>query len=226
LLAGGDGADAHDERLAYLWSFSQEAVAIEQAERDIEYHYSQIWLPFEQRARVLDHFGYIDFRNETVTESGKWLADVRVDRTLLVGEALRRGILDDLTPQTMAGLMASLAADSDRSYGELYLSNDLLDVVNDFEDIIYDVSNVEWKFGIDPSEELNLSAAATAEQWASGASWTELVKRTQAEEGDLFRLLSRTGEALMQVAHLKDTNQKAAALARDTADSILRNPIR
>src|SRR5688500_9962980 len=87
-----------DERQAFLWTVSEQSAAIEKAERDIEYHYGQIWLPFEQRAKVLDHFGYIDFRSETVTQSGKWLADVRVDRTLLVGEALRRGILDELTP--------------------------------------------------------------------------------------------------------------------------------
>ncbi len=214
------------ERQALLWTVSQGAAEIEKAERDIEYHYGQIWLPFERRAKVLDHFGYIDFHAETVTESGKWLADVRVDRTLLVGEALRRGILDELKPGTMAGLMASLAADSDRNYGELYLSNELLDVVTAFEDIIYDVSNIEWKFGIEPSEEINLSAAAAAEQWARGMLWGELVKRTQAEEGDLFRLLSRTGEALMQIAHLSDSNRKAADLARTTAESILREPIR
>ena len=56
--------------------------------------------------------------------------------------------------------------------------------------------------------------------------WNELVKRTMAEEGDLFRLLSRTGEALMQIAHLKESNTAAAAIARATADSILREPIR
>jgi superfamily II RNA helicase len=122
--------------------------------------------------------------------------------------------------------MAALAADSDRNYGDLYLSNDLLDVVNDFEDIIYDVSNVEWKFGIEPSEEINLSAAAAAERWTGGMAWEDLVKRTAAEEGDLFRLLARTGEALMQIAHLKDSNPAAAEIARATAELILREPIR
>lgn len=225
VIGDGQGED-RDKRQALLWSTSNEAATIEKAERDIEYHYSRIWQPFERRAKVLDHFGYIDFRTETVTESGKWLADVRVDRTLLVGEALRRGILDDLTPRAMAGLMASLAADSDRNYGDLYLSGELMDVVNEFEDIIYDVSNVEWKFGIEPSEELNLSAAATAERWSGGIAWNDLVRQTQAEEGDLFRLLSRTGEALMQIAHLKESNAKAAAIARATAESLLRDPIR
>lgn len=225
IIAGGP-PELKDERQAFLWTVANDAADIEKADRDIEYYYGQIWQPFEQRAKVLDHFGYIDFRAESVTESGKWLADVRVDRTLLVGEALRRGIMNNLSPKTLAGLMASLAADSDRSYGELYLSADLMDVVNAFEDIIYDVSNVEWKFGIEPSEELNLSAGAAAEQWSGGVSWNELVKRTGAEEGDLFRLLSRTGEALMQIAHLKDSNARAAEIARATAESILREPIR
>ncbi len=122
--------------------------------------------------------------------------------------------------------MASLAADSDRNYGELYLSNELLDVVTALEDVIYDVSKIEWKFGIEPAEEINLSGAAAAERWAGGMAWDDLVRRTKAEEGDLFRLLARTGEALLQVAQLKDSNTDAAKLARETADIILRNPIR
>lgn len=218
--------DKKDEIQAFLWTASNEAAGIEKAERDIENLYRRIWGPFEQMAKVLDHFGYIDFRAQTATEAGKWLADVRVDRTLLLGEALRRGIMGDLSPGTMAGLMASLTADSDRNYGEIYLSDGLIGVLEAFEEIIFEVSNVEWKFGIEPAEELNFSAAAAAEQWAGGISWRDLVKRTQAEEGDLFRLLSRTGEALMQVAQLKASNPQAAAIARATAENLLRDPIR
>lgn len=175
---------------------------------------------------MLDHFGYLDFPAQKVTESGKWLADVRVDRPLLVGEALRRGIFDDLTPQTAAGLMAALAADSDRNYGELYLSDDLLDAINDLEEIIFAVSNAEWNAGIEPAEEINMSAAAAAERWAGGMTWEQLARKTGAEEGDLFRLLARTGEALFQIAHLRDSNPKAADVARTTAEAILRDPVR
>ena len=220
---------APDERAAaqqILWENWEDAQSIEHLERDIEFHYSQIWSPFEKRAKVLDHFGYIDFRSESVTDPGRWLADVRVDRPLLVGEGLRRGIFADLTPKMMSGLMASLAADSDRNYGDLYLSNELLDIISSFEDVVFDVSNVEWRNGLEPAEEINLSAAAAAERWAGGMSWPELVTRTKAEEGDLVRLLSRTGEALMQLAYLKDSNQNAAAIARETAAVILREPVR
>ena len=122
--------------------------------------------------------------------------------------------------------MAALAADSDRNFGELYLSDEILDVLTEFENIVFDVSNIEWKNGIEPAPDLNFSAAATAEAWASGANWNDLVFQTKAEEGDLVRLLSRTGEALMQIANLKDSNAEAAAIARETAQIILREPIR
>ncbi len=225
-VAGEASVARQEERGAFLWAAANDAGMVHEIERDIEFLYSEIWGPFERRAKVLDHFGYLDFLNELVTESGKWLADVRVDRTLLVGEAIRRGVFDGLKPGTAAGLMASLAADPDRNFGELYLSDELLGIVNEFEDIIYDVSAIEWRFGIEPSEELNLSAAATAEFWAGGCRWESLVKRTGAEEGDLFRLLSRTGEALMQIARLKTAKPAAAELASLAANAILRDPIR
>ena len=185
-----------------------------------------IWRPFANRAKVLDHFGYLKYEEQKVTDSGKWLADLRLDRPLMVGEALKNGLFDEIEPKTAAGLMASLAADPDRDYGQLRLSDPLMDTVASLEDIIYDVSRVEWRFGVDPIEEINLSAAAAAEAWAGEMSWTDLARRTRADEGDLVRLLSRTGEALMQIAHLKGSNSKAAALARDTADAILREPVR
>ena len=88
------------------------------------------------------------------------------------------------------------------------------------------VSGVEWKLGVEPSEEINLSAAAAAEHWADGVAWEELVFRTKAEEGDLVRLLSRTGEALLQIAQLRNSNPQAAEIARQTAEIVLREPIR
>lgn len=216
------------ERAAHqlLWGLWNDASFIESTRRDIDILRDQIWLPFDRRARVLDHFGYLDHESEQVTDRGKWLADVRVDRPLLVGEALSRGIFNGLDIKTAAALMASLAADPDRSYGEIYLSNRVLDLLTEFEEIVFEVSNVEWRFGVEPTPDLNFSAAATAECWAAGMPWDELVFRSKAEEGDLVRLLSRTGEALRQVAQLKGSNPDAAELARRASETILREPIR
>ena len=211
--------------MQFLWEIWNDAEYLEKSDRDLEYLRNDIWLPFENRAKVLHHFEYLDFAAEKVTERGKWLADLRVDRPLLVGEALRHQTFEDLAPPVAAGLMAAVAADSDRNYGELYLSDNLLDTLSEFEKIIFDVAGVEWKNSLQPVEEINYSAAAAAESWTDGMSWDDLVFYTKAEEGDLVRLLSRTAEALMQIAHLKDSNGKSAAIARQTAEIILREPI-
>jgi len=186
----------------------------------------RIWQPFARRAKVLDHFGYLNYGAETVTETGKWLADLRIDRPLLVGEGLRQGIFDDLKISEAAGLMASVASDADRSYGEMRSTRQMTNILSDFEDIVVTVSNVEWKNGIEPVEEINYSAAAAAERWTAGMEWDELVDRTKAEEGDLVRLLSRTGEALRQLANLHASNPKAASIANLASLAILREPIR
>ena len=214
------------EAVTLLWTAYEPASSVRTITRDIQFLRDRIWLPFERRAKVLDHFEYLDFTRQKVTTRGKWLADLRVDRPLLIGEALDRGILDDLEPKILAGIIASLAADPDRNYGELYLSDSLMNAIQGLEDAIYDVSRIEMKFGVEIAEEINLSAAATAERWAAGMAWPDLVNRTKAEEGDLVRLLSRTGEALMQIAHLKGSNTVVPKTARATADILLREPVR
>ncbi len=209
-----------------LWETQAAAEKLEKIDRDIAFLKDEIWQPFEDRAKVLDHFGYIDFVAQKATESGKWLADLRVDRPLLIGEALRSGIFNNMTPKLAAGFMAALTADADRNYGEMHLSDKLLETIEFFDQTIHDVAQVERKYHIDAAEEVNFSAASAAERWAGGMAWDDLVKRSGAEEGDLFRLLSRTGEALMQIAHQKGDNTAAAQIARQAAESILREPVR
>jgi superfamily II RNA helicase len=186
----------------------------------------EIWRQFEDRSLVLDHLGYLDRDAEKVTDEGKWLADLRIDRPLLVGEALRRGIFDNLQAKEMAALIASVAADSERSYGEMHTSRNVEDLLSEFDEIIFSVARVELRFGVEPDETLNYSAAAAAERWAQGMDWDELVDRTRAEEGDLVRLLSRTGEALRQIAGLRSTNAAPAAVAAAAAEAMLREPVR
>ena len=216
------------EKLAQqlLWETSVDAEFIQKTKRDIEYLRNQIWLPFENRAKVLDFFDYLDFNKQKVSDEGKWLANLRIDHPLHVGEALRKGLFEKLDLKEIAGLMAALTADAERDYGKLYLSEKLQGVLNEMDKIIYQVSEIEWKFGVQPNNDINDSAAATTENWAKGMSWSDLVRETKTEEGDLVRLLSRTGEALMQIAHLKDSNPEAAKIARETAEMILREPIR
>jgi superfamily II RNA helicase len=225
-------APAHlkeDERNACaeaLWAVIEDAETVERAERRIQSIRSEIWEPFERRARVLSSFGYLDFEGERVTERGRWLADLHVDRPLLVGEALDKGLFASLDTVRAAGLMAALASDADRDYGELELDDALVNALARFEEVAYKVATEEWKQGLEPAPEINFSAAATAARWVAGCEWAELVRETRAEEGDLVRMLSRTGESLLQVAGLRRAQAQSARVAAQAAEVILREPVR
>jgi superfamily II RNA helicase len=219
------GVDGEQMR-EVLWSLQPEAAAMERAERQIAGLRADVWEPFERCARVLDYFGYLDFGREQVTERGRWLADLHVDRPLLAGETLQRGLFQSLDSPRTAALVAAMAADEDRDYGELELDDAIVSLLSQFEQVAFDVSTEEWKQGIEGPAEINFSAAAAAAHWASGIDWTELVRETRAEEGDLVRLFSRTGEALMQIAGLRQTHPAAANIAAKTAEIVLREPVR
>ena len=209
-----------------IWQLHSTAEDFERASRRIEALRDEVWSPFEQRAKVLAAFGYLDYSAEKVTERGRWLADLHIDRPLLVGEALENELFNSLEPKQLAGIMAALTADEDRDYGELELDDDVVTSLARFEDIGFKVSAEEWKYGLEPAPELNFSAAGAAVRWASGAEWSQLVRETRAEEGDLFRMFSRTGEALLQIAGLRRTHPAAATMSASVAEMVLREPIR
>jgi len=209
-----------------LWASLPDAESFERAVRQIEVLRTEVWEPFEQRARVLSEFGYLDFGAEQVSDRGRWLADLHVDRPLLIGEALEKGLFASLDKIRIAAVMAALASDEDRDYGELELDDAVVETLAQFEEIGFKVSTEEWKHGVEPAPELNFSAAATAARWVSGVEWATLVTETRAEEGDLFRMLSRTGEALLQVAGLAKVHPEAASTAAATAEILLRDPVR
>ena len=209
-----------------LWSVLSEADELHKIGRRIESLRDEVWEPFEQRARVLSTFGYLDFAAEKTTDRGRWLADLHVDRPLLIGQALENGVFNDLSFSRLAAIIAALTADEDRDYGELELDDPLVKVLAQIEEVAFTVSTEEWKQGIEPAPELNFSAAAATANWATGMEWSDLVDETRAEEGDLFRMLSRTGEALLQIAGLRKAHPRAAQTASIAADAVLREPVR
>ena len=219
-------AEARQQCSEVIWQLHTTAEDLQRATRRIEALRDEVWAPFEQRAKVLSMFGYLDYEAQKVTDRGRWLADLHVDRPLLVGEALEAKLFNSLEPKQLAGIMAALTADEDRDYGELELEDDVLTPLARFDEIGFKVSAEEWNHGIEPAPELNHSAASAAVRWAIGVPWTQIVRETRAEEGDLFRMFSRTGEALLQIAVLRRSHPEAAQMADRVAEMVLREPIR
>src|ERR1044071_7381359 len=90
-----------------IWQLHTTAEDYERASRRIDALREEVWLPFEQRAKVLAIFGYLDYEAEKVTDRGRWLADLHIDRPLLVGEALETVLFNPLAPKELAGIRAA-----------------------------------------------------------------------------------------------------------------------
>lgn len=222
----GPKGEAQQRCAEALWASLPDAEALQNSVQRIEVLRDEVWQPFEKRARVLAKFGYLDFETEQVSERGRWLADLHVDRPLLIGEALERGLFAAIDSVRLSAVLAALTADEDRDYGELELDDNVVASLSQFEEIGFAVATEEWEHGIEPAPDLNFSAAGAAARWAAGMEWSTLVQKTRAEEGDLFRMLSRTGEALLQIAGLRRAHAQAAQVARIAAESVLREPVR
>ena len=123
-------------------------------------------------------------------------------------------------------MIAALAADEDRDYGELELDDAIVSLLVQFEEISFEVSNEEWKQGIEAAPEINFSAAAAAAHWAGGIDWQELVHETRAEEGDLVQafVTHRRGSAANCGIAGHASAGGRACVAK--AEIVLREPIR
>ena len=100
-------AGAHGE---VLWSLQAEAASIEHTQRQIERLRRDVWEPFERCARVLDHFGYLDFELEKGYGS-RSLVGGPARRSAAAGRrALQRGLFAALDPIRAAALIAPLSS--------------------------------------------------------------------------------------------------------------------
>ncbi|HIE09387.1 MAG TPA: DEAD/DEAH box helicase [Armatimonadetes bacterium] len=161
---------------------------------------------FEMRAVVLRELGYLD-EELRPTETGRWALLVRHEQALFIVEAVRRGLLDGLSPPRLAGWAAVFSGE--RAPQELVLEVDL----SGLEEVVREIAKVEREAGLEPSpfllefEKDDRSSpaerrAAAVEAWAEGIEWLDLVERSRMEEGDIQRLLLQTAEVLRQIEDL------------------------
>ncbi len=173
---------------------------------------------FRARAELLQELGYLSAEYEP-TEQGEWALLVRHERSLLICEAIRRGLMDELDPEELAGWAGAMAAE--RSSRSALKGPDIRPLRN----LARELDALERRYGIDPSafgepfrggkRSPAVTAAAIASQWASTRmAWNELVNESGMEEGDLQRLILQTAEVLRELESLPLPLAEQAAHAR------------
>ncbi|MEW6222468.1 MAG: DEAD/DEAH box helicase [Candidatus Hadarchaeota archaeon] len=181
---------------------------------------------FKQRAALLRSLGYLG-SEWTLTDDGDWGVLIRHEKSLLIMEAVRRGLMDDLPTEVLAGWAAALMIERAPRFAVAKLD------LNPIRRLAFELDSMERRHKIatsgfaEPFEggrrnKANLGAAAVY-AWAGGKmDWRTLVATSGSEEGDMQRLISQTAEVLRQLEDLPLQISEKAGLARL---AIMRYPV-
>lgn len=173
-----------------------------------------LWHRFQNRAEVLQQFGYLTPTCH-LTSEGEWARLIRIDHSLLITELIRADAFSGIEPQILAGIMATLSHDDDRPGAFPRISPGLASLLRQVRQLAESLAPHE-----DPPL-LRADVAALVERWIGDPTltWIGLCRTTTMAEGDIYRLLARTLEYLSQIHQLRNTHPGLA----DTASKAIKN---
>ena len=186
-----------------------------------------LWLSFKRHLRFLRETGFVD-DNGRLTPDGFWASKLRLDQPLVIADAIRKGGLDGVSPEVMAGGLAPFVWDRIQEVNlTIKWRLDLTELETVFYrvlDQIEEIRTLKRRRGFDNPQIMFWPAVALF-LWAKGVQWEQLLEFVSVNEGDLASLIIRTADHLRQVVNLKETHPELASVAEKAIELILREPV-
>lgn len=191
--------------------------------KELRQYLERNWQEFINLIKILQEFKALD--NLEPTDLGQATAALRGDNELWLGLALMSGEFDNLEPYNLAGGCAALVTEVSRSdsWTHYQLSEVVQETLGRLWSLRRSLIKVQGRHRVEflvlPERREHQRLSAIIEQWAGGVEWTELVRNTTLDEGDIVRMIRRTRDFLSQIPHvphlslnLKDNAIKAKEL--------------
>ena len=186
-----------------------------------------LWRSFKRHLRFLKQTGFVD-KGDRLTPDGIWASKLRVDHPLLIAEAIRKGAMNGLSPEELAGAIAPFVWD--RAQDVSICSEDLPEIKRFrkvFRKILKNIKQIKElkrKRGFD-NPSLVFPVGMAIYLWTKGLEWKELLNIVPMDEGDMASLVMRTVDHLRQINNLKDSHPELASAAREAIELIMREPV-
>jgi ATP-dependent RNA helicase HelY len=155
--------------------------------------------------RVLERLGYVETDEDTgpePTAEGLRLAGIYSEVDLLVAEAVRRGLLDELEPAELAGLASLFLYEprgGDATEDPELPTLRLYETVEEVLDLAEELRAHERDAGVRPLRELDAGFVAPAWRWASGADLDEALGDLELTGGDFVRNVKQIADLVGQL---------------------------
>ncbi|MCX5896069.1 MAG: DEAD/DEAH box helicase, partial [Proteobacteria bacterium] len=200
---------------------------VRQATAELEDARTALWKEFERHLKFLMINGFADDSGR-LTADGLWAAQLRIDQPLLIAELIRKGILSDLAPELLCGIVATFVNDK---FKDLQIDDavnwekaPLVAAYGRTRSALEELIALKTEHGFEVAL-MQFWPAVALYVWSCGMGWEDVIQLTSVDEGDLAMLVFRTADNLRQIISLEGTHPNLAAKAREAVQLILREPV-
>lgn len=192
--------------------------------KEIEKQKDIYWNKFIAHRAVLKEYGYI--QNDYPTEKGKTTSQIRSENELYLAEIIFSGVLENLTPSQLAGLICALTTEELRiEIPYIPFSEPVRKTLNQIRNIKRKLEKVQSKYDIEAPLYINPYFSSLIELWVEGAEWETVSEQIEIGEGDIVRAFKRVVDVLRQLTTIDNIPETLVFTAREAIEKIQRPPV-
>lgn len=158
---------------------------------------------YEQRLRVLEHFGYVD-KTGTVQLKGRVACEINSGDELVITEMIFHGVLNPLTPQEAVAVLSSFVfQEKNQDIGNL---NEALDkACQQLKELCMECGIIQFDYGLGLDPEsfcnsiINFGLVEVVHEWAKGTPFVDICTLTRVPEGTIVRTIVRLEQSCREI---------------------------
>jgi ATP-dependent RNA helicase HelY len=214
-----------DDRLKAAAQAERVAREVDELRTRVRARSQSVARDFDRVLRVLENWGYVD--GWSLTDAGKILANTFHECELLIVECLRQGLLDDLDPASLAGLVSVFVYEHRSPEPQptaWFPSPTVRKRWQRIAEISYELEEIEEEAGLSVHRPPDASFVAVAYAWAKGEGFAEVVADEALSGGDFVRTMKQLIDVLRQLA-LVSPERETRRSADRAADQLFRGVV-
>lgn len=193
-------------------------------QKEIEKQKDIYWNKFLAHRAVLQDYGYL--QNDYPTEKGKTTSQIRAENELFLAEIIFSGVLENLTPSQLAGVICAITTEELRiEIPYVPFSEPVRKTLNKIRNIKKKLAKAQAKYDIDSPLNINPYFSSMIELWVEGAEWETVTEQIDIGEGDIVRAFKRVVDVLRQLTVIDNVSESVVFTAREAIDKIQRAPV-
>lgn len=193
-------------------------------QKEIEKQKDIYWNKFLAHRAVLQDYGYL--QNDYPTEKGKTTSQIRAENELFLAEIIFSGVLENLTPSQLAGVICAITTEELRiEIPYVPFSEPVRKTLNKIRNIKKKLAKAQANYDIDSPLNINPYFSSMIELWVEGAEWETVTEQIDIGEGDIVRAFKRVVDVLRQLTVIDNISESVVFTAREAIDKIQRAPV-